>query len=204
MRSFPRCGRVLVSHLVAKYLLIAGSLLALLALRPVPLLAQSASSTIIAGVITDSTGAVVADATVRLTDKSTHTPRVATTNDAGRYNFADVPPGGYEIEVTKTGFRITKTGITASVGTPLTLDLRLELGSVTETVEVTTSNTELQTMNATIGNTVNSASLDALPSLNRDVSTFVELQPGVSPDGSVGGAAAKIRRAIAAMLSSRR
>jgi hypothetical protein len=189
MRSFPRRGRVLVSHLTAKYFLIVGSLLGMVALWPVPSLAQSASSTIIAGVITDSTGAVVADATVRLTDKSTHTPRVATTNDAGRYDFADVPPGDYEIEVTKTGFRMTKTGINASVGTPLTIDLKLELGAVSETVEVTTTNTELQTMNATIGNTVNSASLDALPSLNRDVSTFVELQPGVSPDGSVGGAA---------------
>ncbi|MGA9544329.1 MAG: hypothetical protein WBQ85_12215, partial [Candidatus Sulfotelmatobacter sp.] len=47
---------------------------------------------------------------------------------------------------------------------------------------------ELQTMNATVGNTINSVTIDNLPSLGRDVSTFVELQPGVGPDGSVGGA----------------
>jgi hypothetical protein len=158
-------------------------------LVPVSISAQSTSTGTVAGVVSDSSGAVVAEATVTLTDKATHTPREGATNDAGRYYFADVPPGGYEISVSKSGFRVTKTSVTVSVGTGLTVDLVLELGAVSETVEVTTRNTERQTMNATIGNTVNSASLDALPSLNRDISTFVELQPGVSPDGSVGGTA---------------
>ena len=55
-------------------------------------------------------------------------------------------------------------------------------------VEVSSVGNELQTMNATVGNTINSVTIDNLPSLGRDVSTFVELQPGVGPDGSVGGA----------------
>jgi hypothetical protein len=55
-------------------------------------------------------------------------------------------------------------------------------------VEVTAAGTELQTMNATVGNTISSIAIDNLPSLGRDVSTFVTLQPGVSPDGSVAGA----------------
>ena len=68
------------------------------------------------------------------------------------------------------------------------MNLALQVGGSNVVVEVTAAGTELQTMNATVGNTVTAIALDNLPSLNRDVSTFVELQPGVSPDGSVAGA----------------
>jgi hypothetical protein len=155
---------------------------------PLAIHAQSANSTNIAGIVTDASGAVIADAAVKLTDKSTNIARSVNTNDQGRYFFADVISGDYEIEVNKTGFRITKTAVTAKVGIALTVDLKLELGAVTETVEVTTTNSELQTMNATVGNTLSGDALTNLPSINRDVSTFVTLQPAVSPDGSVAGA----------------
>ena len=69
----------------------------------------------------------------------------------------------------------------------MTLNVTLDLGAITQTVEVTASNADLQTMNATIGNTVNGSTLESLPGLGRDVSSFITLQPGVSPDGSVGG-----------------
>ncbi len=164
------------------------ALLCLFALCPASLHAQAASSTSIAGIVTDSSGAVVVGASVKLTDKATNTPRTNSTNDAGRYFFANVPPGEYEIAVSKSGFRITKTIVTASVGIPLTVDLKLELGSVSETVEVTATNSELQTMSATVGNTITGAALDGLPSIGGDVSTFIALQPGVAPDGSVAGA----------------
>jgi carboxypeptidase family protein len=154
---------------------------------PLVIHAQSASSTSVAGIITDSSGAAVVDATVKLTDKATNTPRSTNTNEQGRYFFADVISSDYEIEVNKTGFRVTKTTVTAQVGIALTVDLKLELGAVTETIEVTTSNSELQTMNATVGNTLSGDQLTNLPSINRDVSTFITLQPGVSPDGSVAG-----------------
>jgi Carboxypeptidase regulatory-like domain len=155
---------------------------------PLVIHAQSASSTTVAGIVTDASGAAVADATVTLTDKGTNTPRSTNTNDQGRYFFADVISGDYGIEVNKTGFRVTKTIVTAKVGIALTVDLKLELGAITETVEVTTTNSELQTMNATVGNTLSGDALTNLPSINRDVSTFMTLQPGVSPDGSVAGA----------------
>jgi hypothetical protein len=190
MLGLPRCtflssctnftNRQVVAMLAA--------LLCLLAVRPASLCAQSASSTNISGVVTDSSGAVVVGATVRLTDKATSTPRTINTNDQGRYFFADVISGEYEITVSKTGFRITKTIVTATVGIPLTIDLKLELGAVTETVEVTATNAELQTMNATVGNTISGDLLQNLPSIGRDAATFVTLQPGVSPDGSVAGA----------------
>ena len=65
----------------------------------------------------------------------------------------------------------------------------MEIGSVAETVEVTvTAGAELQTVNATVGNTITGVALNSLPAIGGDVSTFVTLQPGVGPDGSVAGA----------------
>ncbi len=153
-----------------------------------PAVAQATSTGTIAGVVTDQTGAVVNGATVMLTDKATAATHSVTTNEAGRYVLTNIEPGTYEVSVTKQGFSTTRTQTKVTVGTAMTLNLSLQVGGGNVVVEVTATSTELQTMNATIGNTVTAIALDNLPSLNRDVSTFVELQPGVSPDGSVAGA----------------
>jgi hypothetical protein len=138
--------------------------------------------------VTDPTGAVVNGATVTLTDTSTKTSRSVTSNEAGRYIFVNVDPGTYDVSISKQGFSTTKTQTTVQVGVTMTLNMALQVGGSNIVVEVTAVGTELQTMNATVGNTLTGIALDNLPSLNRDVSTFVELQPGVSPDGSVSGA----------------
>src|SRR5271169_3134205 len=154
-----------------------------------PSWAQSTSTGTVAGSVTDPTGAVVAGATVTLTDIATNTPRATTTNASGRYIYVDVNPGIYSVAVGKSGFATSRTeNQEVKVGASLTLNLSLQVGGANVVVEVTTAGTELQTMNATVGNTITSLTLDNLPSLGRDVSTFVELQPGVGPDGSVAGA----------------
>jgi hypothetical protein len=127
---------------------------------------------------------------VTITDVATNASRTATTNDAGRYHFPNLPPGKYDVVVNKSGFRQAKfSAQDVVIAESRTLDVILEVGSGTEVVEVRASNanTELQTLNSTIGNTVDSNTLSSLPSLGRDVSSFVTMQPGVSPDGSVGG-----------------
>ena len=154
-----------------------------------PAWAQSLSTGTVAGSVIDPTGAVVSGANVTLTNTSTNVASTASTNASGRYTFVDVSPGIYNVAITKEGFETTKTAHQeVKVGSLLTLNLALRLGRATEVVEVTTVGNELQTMNATVGNTVTSLAIDNLPSLGRDVSTFVELQPGVSPAGSVAGA----------------
>ncbi|HYA65009.1 MAG TPA: carboxypeptidase-like regulatory domain-containing protein [Candidatus Sulfotelmatobacter sp.] len=161
---------------------------AILALNPGNVFAQTGGTGIVVGTVTDPSGAAVPGATVTLTDTATNAERTATTNDTGRYNFPNVPPGNYNVTISKTGFRVAKiVNQTVAVAESRTLDARLEVGATTQTVEVTATNTELQTMNATIGNTVSGNTLSSLPSLGRDVSSFVTMQPGVSPDGSVGG-----------------
>lgn len=163
-------------------------LVALCLLSALQLWAQSASSGTVAGSITDPSNAVVSGATVSLTDKSTNNSRTATTNATGRYFFADVAPGNYDITVTKAGFSSVKAeGQQVQIGLSLTVNLALRVGAANVVVEVAAAGNELQTMNATVGNTITSAALDALPSIGRDVSTFVELQPGVTPEGSVAG-----------------
>ena len=75
------------------------------------------------------------------------------------------------------------------VGVATTANLSLQVGGSNVVVDVTAVGNELQTMNATVGNTITGIALDALPTTGRDVSTFLTLQPGISPDGSVAGAA---------------
>lgn len=151
--------------------------------------AQSTSTGTLAGVVTDSSGAVVSGATITLTDIATNTPRTTTTNDAGRYIFVDVNPGTYNLDVTKQGFATTKiTNQEVKVGAALNVNASLQVGGTNVVVEVEATGTELQTMNATVGNTVTSVAIDNLPSIGRDVNTFIELQPGVGADGSVAGA----------------
>ena len=162
--------------------------LIVLALCTAPMWAQSTSTGTIQGTVTDPSGAVVNGATVTLTDTATKSARQASTNDAGRYIFVDVPPGAYDLSIAKQGFSTTKTQTTVTVGVTLTLNMALQIGGSNVVVEVTAVGTELQTMNATVGNTVTAIALDNLPTIGRDVNTFIELQPGVSAGGDVGGA----------------
>ncbi len=143
----------------------------------------------VVGTVIDASGAAIVGAEVTITDTATNEARTTTSNDAGRYVFPNLPPGRYNITINKSGFRVAKlTDQQVVVSETRTYDVKLEIGSSNQVVEVTTTNTELQTMNATIGNTISGDALDALPGLGRDVSTFVSLQPGVAPDGSVAGA----------------
>ena len=152
-----------------------------------PLWAQSLNTGTVVGIVTDASGAVVGDANVTLTDTSTKIARTTTTNSAGRYTYVDVNPGSYRLSISKQGFSTAETNAEVKIGSQTTLNLSMQVGGGNTVVEVTAVGTELQTMNATVGNTVDSRMLDALPSIGRDVSTFVELQPGVTPEGSVAG-----------------
>src|SRR2546421_2248130 len=143
----------------------------------------------VTGTITDPQGGTVAGADVTMTDMATKTPRTTTTNDSGRYHFASVPAGLYDITVSRSGFKVFKAAAQkVSVGSQLTLDVALEVGALTETVVVTSqAGSELQTGNASIGTTIDLKQLELLPNLGRDASTLMALQPGVTARGDVAG-----------------
>ncbi|HXY07286.1 MAG TPA: carboxypeptidase-like regulatory domain-containing protein [Terriglobales bacterium] len=149
--------------------------------------AQSTNTGIVSGTVTDPSGAVVSGATVTLTDVATSTSRTASTNNAGHYVLVNVPPGRYDLTITKQGFSKSKAPLNVEVGQATTFDTALQVGGSSVVVEVTAATNELQTMNATIGNTVTGQALENLPTLGRDTSSFVTMQPGVSPDGSAAG-----------------
>jgi len=100
--------------------LLLAALFCLFAVTPSSLFAQAASTGTVAGTVTDPSGGAVAGAAVTLTDTSTNISRSDSTNDAGRYFFANVVPSTYNVSVNKTGFRVSKlTGQVVNVGSTL-------------------------------------------------------------------------------------
>ena len=146
----------------------------------------------ITGRVTDATGAIVTDATITITDTSTNIAITVTSNASGLYILQSVKPGIYNVTATKPGFRksvVPKQEVT--VAQTLTLNFSLEVGAVTETVQVQASaEAELQTLNSTMGSTMSGSTIANLPTINRDVSSLVFLQPTAAP--TFGGAEGNI------------
>src|SRR5574340_219106 len=142
----------------------------------------------VTGRVTDPSGAVIAAADVTLTDTATGISLTTQSNAAGLYVFNNVNVGKYDISVSKAGFRkATVRGQDVPIGTVITVNATLEVGQVSEVVEVTTTaGAELQTLNATMGQTITSEGLLELPSINRDVGGLLFIQPTASP--TFGGA----------------
>jgi len=98
----------------------------------------------ITGLVTDQSNAVVPDATVTVKDTATKEVRTINTNSAGRYVFVNLPPGTYDITVTKTGFeKVSISNDIVAVGMVSTENVTLKIGAETQTVEVAASGVEL-------------------------------------------------------------
>lgn len=152
-------------------LLIAGSIW--------PAHAQTETSSIY-GSVTDPTGAVVVNATVRLTDIDRGIQIVTATGNGGFYTFAGVHPGHYRMEVERTGFKLLRlTGITVNVLDNLEHNFRLEVGAAAETITVTASAVNLNTTDATVSTLIDNRFVDNLPLNGRSFSSLLDLTPGV-------------------------
>jgi hypothetical protein len=163
--------------------LLVGTVLIAMLLSAAPAWAQTSDSALVLGIVTDPAGAVVPDATVSLTNAATNETRTATTSSAGQYVFPNVSPGNYTLKVSKGGFATTTfTNIQLNVSKSYTYDAKLEVSSGKETVEVTAGAVaELQTTDAVIGNVVSGTMMTRLPTLGRDASELLTLQPGSTP-----------------------
>jgi len=149
--------------------------------------AQATATGTVVGTITDPSGAVISGAAIRLTGPDFSAKVVST--GSGQYVIPSVPPGTYTVTAVKTGFATTRTtGVTVSIGMQSTVNLKMSVGSTATTVEVQVTGEELQTLNATVGQTIGQQAIESLPSLNHDATTFTVLQPAVSVEGSVAGA----------------
>ena len=147
------------------------------------------TTTSLRGVISDPTGAVIPGAVVSLTNTGTGFKRQSLTNEEGVYQFLQAPPGTYQVTVEKTGFTTAlRDGVQLQVNTPGTLDLRMEIGSTTDVVNVEADATSINTVDASIGNPFSEQQVRQLPLGTRNVVELLSLQVGVTPTGEVLGA----------------
>jgi hypothetical protein len=162
----------------------------LVAAGAVPAWSQATSTATISGLVMDEQNAAVAAAEVRLLEMATGGSQTTLTNETGRYVLVNVQPGTYAVTISKQGFTVFKINAQkVDLGASLSINATLKVGSTSTTIEVSASaGADLQTTNATVGNTLTSASLMLLPNMGRDVSTLAVLQPGTTPAGMTAGA----------------
>lgn len=142
--------------------------------------AQSATGRIV-GTVQDSTGALVPGASIEATNPETNASYKTTSNDNGEYSFEALPPGSYTITVEQTNFKKHSTSqniLTAN--DTVTINIPLEPGSISETVEVVGTYEKVQTsQSGNIGSIVNEKTLETLPINNRNPLNLIAIQPGV-------------------------
>jgi hypothetical protein len=145
--------------------------------------AQSFTGRIV-GTVSDSTGGVIAGAQVKATEVATNRTQIATTNETGNYSISEVPRGEYSIEVVAPGFKqFVRRGIQLSIGQQARVDVRLEVGAVSESVEVVADAGLLETVDSVLGKVVDNKRITELPLNSRNVFSLLYLTPGVT--GSV-------------------
>ena len=144
------------------------------------------------GTVTDSTGAVIPDATVTATNNATAVSKQAHTSSTGSYVITDLIPGVYTIKVEREGFKtFVSNAVTVEAGTKATANATLQAGSFSESVEVTAPSISLQTEEPQLGTTIEMKQVQELPfelggglggvgARGRQIDQYIFLAPGVS------------------------
>lgn len=148
--------------------------------------AQDTSSGSISGTVTDSSGAVIKGATVKLinTDRGA-TIRTVTTNGSGFYTATSLPLGTYTVEIADQGFKTADVkGLVLHVADQLTVNRSLSAGSAGETVSVEANQVQLNLEDATSAGLINSTQINQLVMVSRNYETLLNLQPGVAYGGT--------------------
>jgi hypothetical protein len=148
--------------------------------------AQATSS--LRGKVDDAQGGAMPGVAVVLANAENGFSRTVYTDETGAYALQQVPPGAYTLTAELAGFQTSTTKVTLQVNTPASLNIRLELGGLSETVTVQAAITTINTVDASIGNAFNEQQVRQLPLLTRNVVELLSLQPGVTPTGEVVGA----------------
>jgi Carboxypeptidase regulatory-like domain/TonB-dependent Receptor Plug Domain/TonB dependent receptor len=149
--------------------------------------AQTVVTGALSGTVSDPSGSAVADASVTLSSSQTGESYSTTTTSNGVYGFSLVKPGQYSLVVEKAGFRKSRREITSVVGQFQTNNVQLEVGDITETVEVTASQPLLQSENANLSTTFDSDLVQKLPNPGSDLTAVAQTAPGVLMNTSNGG-----------------
>ena len=149
---------------------------------------QSTNSADISGIVTDTTGAAVPGTTVTVLNIATGVSKNLVTNDAGVYDTSSIVTGTYKITFSKPGFAtLVRSSVTIEVG-PTTINEQLAVGGVSQEVVVNTDVPLLKTENGEQTITLSAETLQALPEVGQDWTSFSILLPGAAgaPGGSQG------------------
>ena len=143
----------------------------------------------VVGNITDTTGAGIPGAAVKITEMQTNITRSVTANETGAYTISTVPAGTYQVEITKTGFRAFLTSdVLVNQNNVVRVDAQLQVGAQSERIEVSAEAAVLQTDRADIHSEVGTQALENLPQPTRSYQGLLATVPGmVIATGQLGG-----------------
>lgn len=180
-------------------------LLAAVLLCPALAGAQAVTGTMI-GRITDGSGAVVPGVTVTLTNTGTKLTRVVTTDTDGEYTAPSLPPGRYTIVAEIPGFKsVTMPDVALGVDQRLRMDMKLEVGALTESITIEGTSPLVQTSSSELGTTVQEEQIQTLPLNGRNFVSLTRTVPGVSrgiPGANIDGAGSLAWRASASFSAN--
>jgi len=136
----------------------------------------------ISGLVSDPSGAIVSGAKVTALNHATGITLHTVTSDAGLYSFVSLNPGIYTVTASQKGFEsVAQNNVLVTVDQVTTVNVALQVGSVAETVTVTGASSLVDTSNSTVGQLIDSATIDRVPLLTRNVFDLVQLSAGVTP-----------------------
>jgi hypothetical protein len=146
----------------------------------------------ISGLVTDSSGAVIAGAKVIATDTQTGVQTTVTTDAKGFYSLPALPVGTYDLQVSQIGFKTyTETGLVINANSALRVDATLSVGTINEKIEVRTDAVHVEAESTQMGEVITGKTMTAVPLNGRAYTDLLALQPGVSPynatDTGTGG-----------------
>ena len=134
----------------------------------------------ITGVVTDATGGILPGVTVTAKAVGTGATRELTTDSAGQYVFANLPPGAYEIAAALAGFNTANAKVTVTVGGAVNVDLKMDVAGTKENVNVVAEVPRINVTNAEVSTTITEAQIRELPTITRNVYDLVAVAGNVS------------------------
>src|SRR5882672_221116 len=153
-------------------------------------LGQTTTATL-SGVVKDASGALVPDVKVTARNADTGATRDTRTDSDGRYSLTNLGPGRYEVRAERAGFKTAaQSGVILTVGGATVLDLTVQIGEVSEVVEVKQEEPLIEPTKAELSRVVNERSIESLPIIGRNFVDFAKLSSGVAPgrENTGGGA----------------
>ena len=155
--------------------------------------AQGTASATVLGTVTDSAGAVVPNASVRVKNTATDQAQQVATDGQGRYTIADLPVGTYEGQASAQGFQTTvRRGITLTVGAQAVVDFSLSVGQSQQTVTVEAEVSQVDTVSTALSAYVEQKQINDLPLNGRNFTDLVALLPGVAAGSQIGNGGANL------------